>query len=100
MTRLAETTVLLLLVVFALVNIAVLVLKRRPVEHPHFRTPTWAAVLGAVTSLVLASPITGRSSQVYLTAGILVGAGVVLWGINRLVTGKRVTELDAEKLVK
>jgi len=99
-TRLAETTVLLLLVVFALVNIAVLVLKRRPVEHPHFRTPTWAAVLGAVTSLVLASPITGRSSQVYLTAGILVGAGVVLWGINRLVTGKRVTELDAEKLVK
>jgi basic amino acid/polyamine antiporter, APA family len=97
---LAQTTVLLLLCVFALVNISVIVLRRRPVEHAHFRTPTWAPVLGAITSLVLASPIVGRPGRVYLVAGILVGIGVVLWGINRLITGKPVKELDAENLVK
>ena len=98
--QLAETTVLLLLVVFAVVNCAVLVLRRRPVEHPHFRTPTWAPVLGAATTLFLATPLTGRPAEVYATAGILVGIGAALWGVNRLVTGRRVTDLDAERLVK
>ena len=98
--ELAQTTVLLLLLVFALVNISVLVLKRRPVEHPHFKTPRWAAALGAVTSLVLASPITGRPASVYLLAAILVGIGAALWGVNRLITGRRITQLDAEKLGK
>ncbi|MDB4961568.1 MAG: amino acid permease-associated region [Myxococcales bacterium] len=97
---LAETTVLLLLLVFAIVNIAVLVLKRRPVEHPHFTTPRWAPVLGAITTLVLASPLSGRAPRVYLVAGILVGVGAVLWGLNRLITGTKVTEIDAENLVK
>lgn len=99
-TDLAATSVLLLLLVFAIVNISVLVLRRKPVEHTHFRTPTWSAVLGAVTTLVLASPITGRDARVYKIAAVLVGIGALLWLVNRLITGKRVTELDAEKLVK
>jgi amino acid transporter len=97
---LAATTVLLLLIVFATVNIAVLVLRRKPVDHPHFRTPTWAPVLGAATCLVLASPVTGRAPRVYAVAGILLGVGVALWAINWAITGRRVTELDAEKLIK
>ncbi|MBA3541482.1 MAG: amino acid permease [Deltaproteobacteria bacterium] len=98
---LAKTTVLLLLVVFAVVNVCVLVMRRRPVPHPHFRTPTWAPVIGLATTLLLASPLTpGRPLRVYAIAGILVGVGAVLWGINRLLTGRRVTELDPEKLVK
>jgi hypothetical protein len=90
----------LLLIVFAIVNISVLVLRRRPVEHPHFRTPTWAPVIGAAAALVLASPLTGLPARVYGVAGILLGVGVALWAVNRLVSGKRVTELDAEKLGK
>jgi basic amino acid/polyamine antiporter, APA family len=97
---LAQTTVLLLLVVFAIVNISVLVLRRRPVEHAHFRTPTWAPVIGAAAALVLASPVTGLPVRVYTVAGILLGIGVALWGINRAVTGEKVTALDAEKLGK
>jgi APA family basic amino acid/polyamine antiporter len=98
---LAKTTVLLLLVVFAVVNVCVLVLRRRPVTHAHFKTPTWAPVIGLVTTVLLASPITpGRPWRVYATAGILVGIGAVLWGINRLVAGRRVTAIDPEKLVK
>lgn len=91
---------LLLLLVFALVNISVLVLKRRPVDHPHFTTPRWAAALGAVTSLLLASPLSGFDRQVYGVAAILVGVGIVLWFLNRLISGKPTAELDPEKLVK
>jgi amino acid transporter len=99
--NLAETTVLLLLLVFAIVNVAVLVLRDRPVEHAHYRTPTWAAALGAVTTLLLASPLNRvRDLEVYATAALLIGLGAVLWVVNRLITGKPITELDAEKLVK
>lgn len=97
---LANTTVLLLLVVFAIVNIAVLVLRQRPVDHPHFQTPTWAPALGAATSLVLASPLAGTPGRVYFIALCLVGVGVALWFVNQAITGKRVTEIDAENLVK
>jgi APA family basic amino acid/polyamine antiporter len=98
--ELAETTVLLLLLVFALVNIIVLVLRRRPVEHPHFRTSRIAAGAGALFSLVLASPLTGRSPRIYLFAAVLLGVGALLWLLNRLITGTRVTDIDAERLSK
>lgn len=99
--NLAETTVLLLLLVFSLVNVAVLVLRKKPVEHAHYKTPTWAAALGAIATLLLASPLDRvRDPEVYVTAASLVGIGVVLWLLNRLITGKRVAELDPEKLVK
>jgi len=81
---LADTAVLLLLLVFAVVNVAVLVLRRDPVKHGHFRAPTWAPTLGAVACLVLASPLTGRDLTTYVRAGLLLGIGVLLWGVNRL----------------
>lgn len=101
---LADTTVLLLLLVFAVVNVAVLVLRRRPTSGPDgdddepgrvegdsarsFRAPTWAPVVGAVVSLVLASPLTGREGSVYLRAAVLLAIGVVLYVVNRLVVGR------------
>ncbi|MEU9830912.1 APC family permease [Streptosporangium sp. NPDC048047] len=81
---LADTTVLLLLCVFAIVNVAVLVLRRDPVEHEHYRAPKWMPVLGAVVCVVLALPVTGREGEVYLRAGALLAVGVVLWFANRL----------------
>lgn len=98
---LADTTVLLLLLVFAVVNVAVLVLRRRPVEDDEaerpegdsarsFRAPTWAPVLGAVVSLVLASPLTGRDPGVYARAGVLLAIGVVLYLVNRVARGRTV----------
>jgi hypothetical protein len=74
--------------VFAVVNVAVLVLRRRPVGHAHFRTPTWAPVLGAAASLVLASPAAGIRPHVYLIAASLVGVGAALWLVNALITGR------------
>ena len=97
LTGLADTTVLLLLCVFAIVNVAVLVLRRDPVEHSHFHAPTILPAIGAVASLILASPLTGREGSVYLRAAILLGIGVVLWIIDRVVRG-RAPEIDAERL--
>jgi APA family basic amino acid/polyamine antiporter len=91
LSGLADTTVLLLLLVFACVNVSVLVLRRQPSDDRRaddgrrtFRAPTWAPVLGAVASLVLASPLTGRDGAEYLRAGILLAIGVVLYLVNRL----------------
>jgi len=109
---LADTTVLLLLLVFAVVNVAALVLRRRadepgdergdgpgdePGDEPErvpgdreraFRAPTWAPALGAAVSLVLASPLTGREGGVYLRAAVLLGIGVVLYLVNRWATNR------------
>jgi amino acid transporter len=48
-TLLGGTTALLLLCVFTVVNIALLVLRRQPVDHDHFRAPTILPVIGALT---------------------------------------------------
>ncbi|MCC3653537.1 APC family permease [Streptomyces sp. S07_1.15] len=81
---LGDTTAFLLLCVFALVNVSVLVLRRDRVEHRHFRTPTALPLLGAVTALLLASPLADRAADVYIRAGVLLLIGVALWAVNRL----------------
>ncbi|MFW6695499.1 APC family permease [Streptomyces sp. MAR4 CNX-425] len=81
---LGDTTSFLLLCVFAVVNVAVLVLRRDPVDHRHFRAPTWIPVLGAVTAGVLASPLSDRPSDVYVRAGVLLAIGIGLWIVNRV----------------
>jgi amino acid transporter len=90
---------LLLLVVFTIVNIAVLVLRKEKVDHKHFTAPTIVPVLGAITCAFLASPFSGRPGADYRIALYLLGAGVVLWVINYFVHGK-VEEFDPEKLAK
>jgi APA family basic amino acid/polyamine antiporter len=97
--RLGGTTALLLLVVFTIVNIAVLVLRRETVSHRHFRAPTWAPVLAAVLCGYLAVPVlSGRPASDYYTAGALLVVGLVLWAINRLIVGR--VEFDPQKLTK
>jgi amino acid transporter len=91
---LGGTTALLLLCVFTVVNVAVLVLRRDRVPHEHFRTPTLLPVLGAASCGFLAGPWTGRNPVQYEIAGILIGIGVVLWGVTVLVN--RATGVAAE----
>jgi APA family basic amino acid/polyamine antiporter len=94
---LGDTTALLLLCVFAVVNVAVLVLRRETVDHEHFRAPTLVPVIGAVTCVVLATPVVGRDGSVYAIAGVLIGIGVLLWFVNRAFVGKQ-DDIDAERL--
>ncbi|MGW2561422.1 APC family permease [Streptomyces sp. NPDC001514] len=81
---LGDTTAFLLLCVFAVVNVAVLVLRKDRVDHPHFRTPTALPVLGAIASVILASPLSDRAADVYIRAGVLVAIGIVLWAVNKV----------------
>jgi amino acid transporter len=97
---LGGTTALLLLVVFTIVNVAVLVVRRRPVEHDHYRAPTVFPVLGFVSCAYLASPLSGRDPQQYKIAGVLLAVGAVLFAANWLVHGRKTAALDAANLGK
>ena len=77
--ELADTTVLLLLLVFTAVNIAVLVLRRDPVPHRHFRAPTAIPVIGALASLAL---LTTKDPETFARAGVLIVLGLALWAVN------------------
>jgi amino acid transporter len=79
---LAETASILTAGVFAVCNISVLVLRRDPVAHKHFRTPTAAAVLGAASCIFLVSPLTGRPAEEYAIGGALLALGVVVWCVR------------------
>ncbi|BDI23419.1 APC family permease [Herbiconiux sp. L3-i23] len=58
-STLAETTVLLLLLVFLSANVSVLVLKKDKVEHDHFSVPKVVPVLAIIASIVLLTQQTG-----------------------------------------
>ena len=97
-TLLGGTTALLLLAVFTIVNIAVLVLRRSPVEHDHFRAPAWTPWVGIVLCGFLATPLSGRPLQEFVVAGVLLVIGAALWVVNRLVVGR--IDVDASRLGK
>lgn len=83
---LGGTTSLLLLAVFAVVNVAVLVLRRDVREAGgHFKTPTALPVIGCLASLFLVTPLSGRPAQQYIVAGVLVVIGVVLFFVTQLI---------------
>jgi amino acid transporter len=82
---LADTTVLLLLLVFIGVNVALLVLRREPVEHEHFRAWTVLPWLGVVTCAGLIVQSVVDDPKLVLWAGGLLLFGLILWVVERAV---------------
>ena len=82
---LADTTVLLLLLVFIFVNVALLVLRRQPVEHDHFKAWTALPWLGAATCAGLAVQQVVEDPKLVLWAGGLLLFGLILWVVERAV---------------
>jgi hypothetical protein len=85
------------------VNVAVLVLRKDPVDADHFRTPTFLPVVGALACGFLATPWAGRPTEQYRIAGVLLAIGIVLWGVTVLInrrTGAAVPRLDPERFTK
>lgn len=78
---LGGTTSLLLLCVFTVVNVSLLVLRRHPVDHEHFKAPALLPVVGALTCAFLAGPWARSDEQLqqYEIAGYLLAVGVGLW---------------------
>jgi basic amino acid/polyamine antiporter, APA family len=80
LSTLAETVVLLLLVVFLSANVSVLVLRRDHVGHDHFRVWTFVPVLGIGSCVLL---LTQQSGTVWLLAAGLLAVGAVLYFVAR-----------------
>jgi amino acid transporter len=87
---LAETTVLLLLLVFLAANVSVLVLKKDEVAHEHFRVPRVVPVLAIIASIVL---LTQQTGIVWLGALGYIAVGSVLYLVAR--AGRRRAERRA-----
>lgn len=95
------TTSLLLLAVFTVVNVAVLVLRKDRVDADHFRAPPGLPIVGTLACAYLVLSFSGRDSEQYQVAGVLVVLGVLLWGptvfLNRRLGVEQAT-LDPAKL--
>lgn len=84
-SALSGTTALLLLAVFAVVNVTCLVLRRD--DKPEaFRAPTIVPILGALSCLYLLGPWARLEADrvQYTIAAILIAVGVVLWAVTRI----------------
>src|SRR6478736_5999446 len=101
-SALGGTTALLLLGVFTIVNIAVLVLRKDPIDREDFVTPTVLPFIGATVCFYFTLPVTGREPIQYTIAAWLLGLGVVLWALtwlaNRFFFGKKTYLRDPEEL--
>ena len=86
LSDLADTTVLLLLIVFAIVNVCALVLRRDQVDHDHFRAPTAMPVIGCAVSLAV---MTTKDAETFARAAVLIAAGVALWLVTNWTQRKR-----------
>ena len=73
---LAETTVLLLLLVFLSANVSVLVLKKDKVDHDHFSAPRFVPVLAIIASIVL---LTQQTGPIWLGLAAYVVVGSLLF---------------------
>lgn len=77
---LADTTVLLLVLVFISANVSVLVLKKDEVEHTYFKTPRIVSILALLVSLAL---LTQQSATTWAISFGYVAVGTVLFLIAR-----------------
>jgi amino acid transporter len=90
LAELATVTVMLLLIVFALVNVAVLVLRRDDVGHAHFAVPRIFPVLGILISAVLfVKRATDEDHIVLLILLALLGVGLLLWLAGEALSSRR-----------
>lgn len=94
LVTLASTVVLLLLLVFLLTNVSLLVLRRDPVEHDHFRVWTAVPVL-AIASCVLL--LTRQEARHWLLAGALLAVGAVLFLVTGRAAGVGAPVADADE---
>ncbi len=87
---LAESTNVIILSAFFLVNLSLLVIRLKKVESddvtvPHFQVPLFVPVLGMLVTVAMVIQFSGGA---YLRALGLVAVGVVLYGLHRFSTAR------------
>ena len=88
---LAETVVLLLLGVFISTNVAVLVLRKDKVAHPHFRVWSIVPVLGIASCILL---LTQQKGDVWLYGLGFLGVGLALHVLAQWATKREAASPD------
>jgi amino acid transporter len=86
---LADTTVLLLLFAFVAVHVSVLVLRRAPVDHEHFRAWTGFPILGALSCAALIVQKLVEDTIIFAYAGGLLAVGLALWLLRSRASPRR-----------
>ncbi|GAA2117203.1 APC family permease [Nocardioides bigeumensis] len=103
-SALSGTTALLLLCVFAVVNVACVVLRGDTRTKAGFSAPSWGPFVGAATCLFLVGPWARDSEDwiQYKIAGGMLALGIVLWALtwmtNRGIRAKKTGFRDIEHL--
>jgi amino acid transporter len=82
---LASATVVFILLVFILVNLSVLILRRDHVDHEHFTTPAALPVLGILVCVGLLVNQIFTDWSVFLYCLPMLGVGVLLFVVNNAV---------------
>lgn len=77
---LADTTVLLLVLVFISANVSVLVLKKDTVDHDYFKTPSIVSILALLASVAL---LTQQDMKTWLISGCYIVVGTILFFVAR-----------------
>ncbi len=101
---LSGTTALLLLGVFAVVNVACLALRRDPRHRDGFRAPTVVPYVGVLACVFLVGPWAKDEANwvQYKVAGGMLAVGVVLWAltwfVNRGLRGQKTGFRDIDRL--
>jgi amino acid transporter len=100
--NLSNTTALLLLCVFTVVNVACLILRRDREHESSFRSPGITPAIAAIMCAFLVGPWTDRDGLIYQIAGGLLVIGVVLWAItwviNRAIRAQKTGFRDIEHM--
>lgn len=102
-TLLGGTTSLLLLCVFTVVNVALIVIRRKhPSDGKHFKAPYIMPFFGVVLCAFLTGPWARNETQQkqYVVAGGLMLVGLVLWVITYFATRKSGREVDIDQLAE
>jgi basic amino acid/polyamine antiporter, APA family len=77
--RLADTTVVFILMVFILVNVSLIKLRSDPVDHAHFRAPIFIPYLAIVACIIILSQ---QNMGTWLYAGAIALVGAALYFVN------------------
>ncbi len=94
--NLSSVTSFLLLCVFAVVNIACMVVRGQSGDdRSYFTSPGFMPIVASLLCIYLAGPWVDRDGIVYKIAGVMLGIGVVMWVVTFLIN-RAANEDDAD----
>lgn len=96
--RLADVTVVFLIIVYGMVCLAAIRLRSRPLEHEHYSAPTWVLYLGVVANAGILVYTVLDDPGTLTWCGAILAIGVILYFVNNALTKGDPPPIDAEQI--